>query len=128
MLKAMIWLPLLVHVMRLPLRLVRFSLIGMVVVLIVVTGMGRITQSPKTIAVDGLFFAGLVLVVHISASREHRDRAQKLHERYQLRKAALQSEQLLRTILPDDVARQLLLKVPAEQLTRHYEVSTPPTT
>lgn len=119
---ASLWLPLLVHIMRLPLRLVRFALVGIVVVLVVTSVLGRAASSPSVMAVDGVTFAVLVLMVHASASSEHRDRTQKLQERYQLRKAALLSEQLLRTILPDDVARQLLLAVPPERLTRHYQV------
>lgn len=122
MMTAAIWLLLLVHIIRLPLRLVRYALVGVVGVLIVTTALGRAATSPSTLAVDGVAFAALVLLVHASASSEHRDRTHKLQERYQLRKAALLSEQLLRTILPDDVARQLLLAVPPERLTRHYQV------
>ena len=119
MAKATIWLSVLVYIMRLPLRLVRLALAGAVCLLVASVALGA--TAAEEVALDGVAFGVLILLFHQSASAEHRDRVQKLQERYQLRKAALLSEQLLRTILPDDIARQLLRSVPPERLTRHYE-------
>jgi hypothetical protein len=121
-LKATLWFTLIVHMARFPLRVVRYSLICFIITLVVISAV-RVDsrRTLDTFAMDAVLFAVLILLVHSSAALEQQDRSQKLQERYQLRKAAMLSEQLLRTVLPDDVARQLLRSVPPEQLTRLYD-------